>query len=458
MSLDDRLRSGSLSRRDFLKLLGVASASVVAAACDSVSSPPPSGTTEPCPFNPAVEYAQGEGLLPGYDVAGFGSACVWDPTSDSGRDPASFLTPHTIAMLHWMDEISRDPFYDVDQVQSLVTRFGEGVIDPESGQRVTRDVGVVNEDEYLASRDFYEQAKRMHEWAVENEHRAESIKPIHYRRFDAWSVKAVQWPLPEEFQLPIRDSRIEDTGLEPNRGLAGFTPLNWGVDKIGTDDYEPENFMGLEGKLTGNDGWLECNTNVENNPRATQNFVPDNQIVRDELGGDLPIRSMFYSKGFVTRVFVGGAGESWVDQTIEVRNGISATLVDLGPDGTVLTRYAHVSGPGGSMENPPEEGSVIGPGEYFAWLNSQRPFILGDFQQYVDQSVDVPGVVAPFDTRGEKMVDIYYLGAGPGKTFGLNDPRLNRFETGANYARAIGNRSAFSPCTVKDGEYVHEPR
>lgn len=460
MSLDDRLRF--LSRRDFLRLIGGASAAFVASACDSVSRPPPS-VLEPCPFNPAVEYALGEGLLSGYDVSGFGTGCLWDPTIGD-RDPLLHLTPHTIAMLHWMDDISRDPFYSVDQVQSLVSRFGEGIVDPETGQRVTRDVGLVNEDEYLASRDLYEQAKRMHEWAALNEHRADSIKPVHYRNFNAWSVRMFGWPFPEpEFDMPLRDSRIEDTGLEPNHGFAGLTPMNWGLDNIGTDQYAPENFLGLEGKITGNAEWLKCNTNVENVPAATQIFSPNNLFLYDEYGLNVLVQSKAYRKSRVTRVLLGtpGGPVDWSDITLTTEHVPSATLFDTQGEPVQIV-YAHIGTVDGGLdlEKLPKEGQTIGARETFAYLNSTRgeiPLILLDMQAYVPSSLDMPGISPPWAPH-RKFVDMFFEGYPVHQRPGFNDIRFNRHDTETNYARAIGNRSAFSPCAVEDGEYVREPR
>jgi hypothetical protein len=115
----------------------ILSAALVA-GCNGNSSDP--GRVEQCPFNPAVEYVKDRGILGDYDVSGFGTYCFWNPVKDAGRDHGTFLDPYdhnrTREMLDWMHELDMDEFYTHAQVQSLVTRFGEGIVNPETREKL----------------------------------------------------------------------------------------------------------------------------------------------------------------------------------------------------------------------------------------------------------------------------------------------------------------------------------
>jgi hypothetical protein len=425
--------------------------------------PPPPGVVE-CPFNPAVEYARENDILEDFDVSGFGTYCFWNPQRDADKNPSSFLDPfehnRTKDMLDWMHELDADGFYTHDQVQSLVDRFGSGIINPETNQKVAHDIGLVNIDEYLAARDFYEKAKEMYDWAIANQHRAESIKPEHYQHFNAYSVRLFGWPFPDkEFDMPKNNSLLEITGLEPSIGFGGYTPVNWGLTDYDTPDYELMNFIGLESVLTGNESWMVCKDRVENNPSASQNFLPDNGYLWDVYGFDVRVQSMLYSPGVVVRKLVGTPGPPvvWYDMTLRVEHPVSSTLMDLGGyvDGFRLSLvYAHISGEDGDMSDSrvPGDGDVILPRAVFAWLNTQRPILLGDFQGYVPREASIPGPHRPgFPERTQ--VDMFYEGLLPGEKAGWNDPRANRHDEPVNYSIAIGKRSLFSPCWYG----VHEP-
>ncbi|MFT4308947.1 MAG: hypothetical protein ACMXYL_00460, partial [Candidatus Woesearchaeota archaeon] len=378
---------------------------------------------------------------------------------------SSFLDPYdhnrTREMLDWMAMLSDDEFYTHDQVQSLATRFGEGIINPETGDRVEYDTGLVNVDEYYAAREFYEKAKEMHEWAIANEHRADSIKPEHYLNFNAWSIRLFGWPYPDpEFDMPLVDSLMEVTGLEPGAGFLDLAPVNWGLTDYGTTAYEMMNFIGLESVLTGNESWMACRTNVENNPSASQNFIPDTGFLYDVYGFDVRVQSMLYSPGLVVLKLVGTPGPpvDWYDMTLRVEHPVSGTLMDLGGyvDGHRLSLvYAHISGYDGDMDDPsvPDVGDIILPREHFAWLNTQRPILLGDFQGYVPAEANIPGPHRPgYPERTQ--VDMFYEGLAPGLKAGWNDPRANRHDVPVNYSVAIGNRSVFAPCRYG----IHEPK
>ncbi|MFT4309251.1 MAG: hypothetical protein ACMXYL_02070, partial [Candidatus Woesearchaeota archaeon] len=388
---------------------GVLALSLVGCPMNDVDNgvrPPPNRLVE-CPFNPAVEYALENNILVDYDVAGFGTYCYWDPDRDGDRPKSSFLDPYdhnrTREMLDWMAMLSDDDFYTHDQVQSLVTRFGEGIINPELGDRVVHDTGLINIDEYYAARDFYEKAKEMHVWATANEHRADSIKPEHYQNFNAWSIRLFGWPYPDpEFDMPTVHSLLEVTGLEPSVGLGMYGPVNWGLTDYGTPDYELMNFIGLESVLTGNDSWMVCKDNVEDNPSSSQNFNPDTGFLYDVYGFDVRVRSMLYSPGVVVvkHVSTPGPPVDWYDMVVVVEYPVSGTLMELGGyvDGYRLSmEYGHVSGYDGDMDDPsvPDVGDIILPRESFAWLNTQRPILLGDFQGYVPAEANIPGPHRP---------------------------------------------------------------
>ena len=440
-------------------LMSLIAAAAISCGPGNTVTPP---SSEPCPFNPAIEYVQEQGILSDYDVTGFGTSCEWDPERDQGREPVSFLDEHTRQMLVWMHELDEDSFYTRDQVQSLETRFGKGVIDPETGQRVTRDTGRANQDELLASQDFYEQAKELHAWAEENDHLAPSINPDHYRNFNAWSVRAFRWPFPEpEFDMPLKDSQLEITGLEPSKGLVNYTPVNWGLDEYGTPDYEPQNFIGLEALITGNDAWLVCSSKVEDARAASQNFRPDRRFLWDVHGENVLVQSMLYSDGTVVSKNVSQPpGVSYLDMSLRVEYPVSATLMDL--DGEKMTIvYGHISGENGSMDDHrvPDEGDTVTPSEPFAWLNSARNTILLDAQAYVPSSIPgIPGPVRPINPDN-RLVDMFFEGYPVHQRPGFNDIRFNRHDTETNYARAIGNRSGFGPCAVdEDMDFIHEPK
>jgi hypothetical protein len=430
--------------------------------------PPPPGVVQ-CPFNPAVEYARENDILEDFDVSGFGTYCFWNPRVDSDRSPSSFLDPfehnRTKDMLDWMHELDTDGFYTHDQVQSLVDRFGLGIINPETGQRVEHDTGLVNIDEYLAARDFYEKAKEMYDWAIANQHRADSIKPEHYQNFNAWSVRLFGWPFPDpEFDMPTIHSLLEVTGLEPSVGLSMYGPVNWGLTDYDTPDYKPMNFIGLESQLTGNEEWLVCKDNVEENPSSSQVFNASLSYLVDVYGFNVRVQSMLYSPGVVARRLVGTPGPpaNWYDMSLRVEHPVSSTLMDLGGyvDGFRLSMvYAHVSGEDDSMDDPrvPDEGDIILPRAVFAWLNGQRRDGIGDFQGYVPREANIPGPHRPgFPERTQ--VDMFY--EGPHPKAGWNDPRANRHDVPVNYSIAIGDRSIFSPCVREPGilgDWIHEP-
>jgi hypothetical protein len=427
--------------------------------------PPPPPVIVECPFNPAVEYARENNILGDFDVSGFGDYCFWDPVKDADKSPSSFLDPYehnrTKDMLDWMHELDNDGFYTHDQVQSLVDRFGLGIINPETGQRVGHDTGLVNIDEYLAARDFYEKAKEMHSWATANQHRAESIKPEHYQHFNAWSVRLFGWPFPEpEFDMPSKDSLIEVTGLDSGTGFDSFSPVNWGLTNYGTPEYELMSFIGLEAKITGNESWMECRTIVENNPSASQNFDIYDIYLWEEHGMNVIVQSMLYSPGEVLLIDIASPGPpaDWTDMSIVVEYPVSSTLMDIGGyiNGHRLRmHYAHVSGENGNMMDPrlPSLNTTIPPREIFTWLNSQRPYILGDFQGYVPAEANIPGPHRP-GFGHFTQVDMFYEGALPGQKAGWNDPRANRHDEPVNYSVAIGNRTVFAPCRYG----IHEPK
>jgi hypothetical protein len=433
--------------------------------------PPPPGVVE-CPFNPAVEYARENSILQDYDVSGFGTYCFWNPQRDADKNPSSFLDPfehnRTKDMLDWMSELDADGFYTHDQVQSLVDRFGSGIINPETGQRVEHDTGLVNIDEYLAARDFYEKAKEMHSWATANQHRAESIKPEHYQNFNAWSVRLFGWPFPEpEFDMPQNMSHLVITGLEPSVGFLGYTPVNWGLTDWGTPAYESMNFIGLEAGITGNESWNVCRTNVELNPSASQIFHPDILYLWDSGDRNVLVQSMLYSPGEVLLVDIASPGPpvDWTDMSIVVEYPVSSTLMDIGGyiEGHRLRmHYGHVSGKDGNMydDSLPEKADIIRPRAVFAYLNSQRTYMAGDFQGYVPADAGIPGPHRP-GFGHLTQVDIYYEGLPPGQKAGFNDLRANRHDEPVNYSVAIGNRTFFSPCVREEGllgDWIHEPK
>jgi hypothetical protein len=427
--------------------------------------PPPPPVIVECPFNPAVEYARENNILGDFDVAGFGDYCFWDPVKDADKSPSSFLDPfehnRTKDMLDWMHELDADGFYTHEQVQSLVDRFGSGIINPETGQRVGHDTGLVNIDEYLAARDFYEKAKEMYEWALANQHRAESIKPEHYENFNAWSVRLFGWPFPDkEFDMPSKDSLIEVTGLDPSVGFLIYTPVNWGLTDYGTPEYELMNFIGLEANITGNDSWRQCSINAENNPSASQIFHPNILYLWERENLNVLVQSMLYSPGVITKISINTPGPpvDWTDMSIIVDYPVSSTLMNIGGyrNGYRLTMvYGHVSGKDGNMydDHLPKKGGVIQPRAVFAYLNSQRPYIAGDFQGYVPAEAGIPGPHRP-GFGHLTQVDMLYEGLPPGQKAGFNDPRANRHDEPVNYSVAIGNRSFFAPCIYG----IHEPK
>ncbi|MFT4309250.1 MAG: hypothetical protein ACMXYL_02065 [Candidatus Woesearchaeota archaeon] len=453
---------------------GVLALSLVGCPMNDVDNgvrPPPNRLVE-CPFNPAVEYALENNILVDYDVAGFGTYCFWDPVNDADKKPSEFLDPYvhnrTREMLDWMAILSDDEFFTHDQVQSLVTRFGEGVINPETGQKAVHDTGLINIDEYYAAREFYEKAKEMHVWATANRHRAESIRPEHYENFNAWSIRLFGWPFPEqEFDMPTVHSLLEVTGLEPSVGLGMYGPINWGLTDYGTPDYEMMNFIGLESELTGNEAWMVCKDNVEDNPSSSQVFNADLGFLSDVYGFDVRVQSMLYSPGLVVRRFVSTPGPpaSWYDMTLRVEHPVSGTLMDLGGyvDGYRLSMvYAHISGKGGDMDDPsvPDVGDIILPRAMIAYLNGQRRDGIGDFQGYVPAEANIPGPHRP-GFEHETQVDTLYEGLPPGLKAGWNDPRANRHDVPVNYSVAIGNRSVFSPCVREstfEAPWIHEPK
>jgi len=450
------------SRRDFLKLAGL---SAIIAACDKIT---PTPSKVQCPFNPAVDYAWEKGILSDYDIASFGTSCFWNPDTDGNKSPEDFLKESTKNMIDWMGDLDADSFYTRDQIQSLVTRFGEGIINPETGQKVLHDTGLVNIDEYLASREFYEQAKDMHEWAIANEHLADSIIPEHYTNFNAWSIRLFGWPyIDSRLSMPKKDSAIEFTGLEPSAGLIGLSTVNWGLSDYGTADYELLGFIAIEGTLLEKENWAVCGTVVEDGWNSSQNFVPDNQFLREEYGLNVLVQSMMYSPGLVVRKLISTPGPpvDWYDMTIQVEHPVSATLMDIGGylNGHRLTiSYAHISGEDGNMDDSklPDLGDIIPPRSVFSWLNRQRPYLLGDFQGYVPKEATIPGPYRPgFPERTQ--VDMFLEALPPGKKAGWNDPRANRHDTPTNYATAIGNRSIFAPCVRApglEGDWIHQPQ
>jgi hypothetical protein len=426
--------------------------------------PPPPPVIVECPFNPAVEYARENNILGDFDVAGFGDYCFWDPVKDADKSPSSFLDPfehnRTKDMLDWMHELDADGFYTHDQVQSLVDRFGDGVINPGTGQRVGQDTGLVNIDEYLAARDFYEKAKEMHDWAIANQHRAESIKPEHYQNFNAWSVRLFGWPYPDkEFDMPKNNSLLEITGLEPSVGFRGLSTVNWGLTEYGTPDYEPLGFIAIEGRVLGKPEWEQCKYAVQDARASSQNFVPDNIYLMNYNIVNVSVRSMLYSPGEVVLIDISApALVDWMDMTIRVEYPISATLMDIGGyvDGhKLMMDYAHISGREGNMSDVllPGIGDTISPRSVFAWLNSQRPYLLGDFQGYVPEESSIPGPHPP-GLGHRTQVDMFLEALRPGEKAGWNDPRANRHDEPANYSVAIGNRSFFAPCIYG----IHEPK
>jgi hypothetical protein len=447
----------------------ILSAALVA-GCNGIGPDP--GRVEQCPFNPAVEYVNERGILEDYDVSGFGTHCFWNPVRDADKNHSSFLDPYahnrTKDMLDWMHELDMDEFYTHEQVQSLVTRFGEGIVNPETRERVVLDTGRVNVDEYLASKDLYEQAKVMYLWAVENEHRADSIVPVHYTNFDAWMVGLFGWPYPEpDFRLPTKNSLIEITGLEPSRGLLDYGPVNWGLSNFGTPDYAPLNFIGKQGELLGIEEWELCNGNVEPGYNSSQNFVPDPLFLSEHHGLNVLVQSMLYSPGTViTRSVATPHGADHLDMTMSVEYPVSATILNIGGyvDGFRLRIvYGHISGEDGNMYDPrlPNVDGIIQPRAVFAWLNSQRYPILGDFQGYVPTEAGIPGPHKPRDPLNTQ-VDMYIQGISlPQLTAGFNDIRANRHDKQDNYAVAIGNITIFAPCRRKpgpEGEWYHQPQ
>ncbi|MFT4309263.1 MAG: hypothetical protein ACMXYL_02135 [Candidatus Woesearchaeota archaeon] len=411
---------------------------------------------EECPFNPAVEYALENNILVDYDVAGFGTYCFWNPVKDADKKPSSFLDPYdhnrTREMLDWMVVLDADEFYTHDQVQSLVTRFGEGIINPETGDRVEHDTGLVNVDEYYAAREFYKKAKEMHVWATANQHRAESIKPEHYKNFNAWSIRLFGWPYPEpEFQMPVSISNIDHSGLEPSIGFLSYGPVNWGVSDYGTPDYEESNFIEKEGIILGRDDWRVCKGNVEPGYASSQNFILDDLFLELYHGVNVLVQSMLYSPGTVlTRTVNSPDGVDYYDMTMSIKYPVSSTLMDVGGyvDGYRLTVvYAHISGYDGDMydSNVPSIGDIILPRSTFAYLNSQRPTIGGDFQGYLPRE---SGYIGPYRPRRPErvQVDMFYEGADPRIKAGWNHPANNRHDNPANYATVIGVRTVFSPC------------
>ena len=461
MSLSSKMKKSVRNTVLSLGLVGIL------ASCNGDGTVPPPGNGNgsngkvECPFNPAVMYATEKNVLSGYDLEGFGTACMWNPNTDAGKPASFFLNDSTVGMIDWMAELEQDDFYTDDQIQSLVTRFGEGIINPETGQRVTNDTGRVNVDEYLAARDFYEKAKELHGWAVDNQHRSSAINPDHYTNFNAWSVRLFGWPYPEpEFSMPNINSVIEVTGLEPSVGFRNITPVNWGLTNYGTDEYEIQNFIGLEAEITGNDSWKVCSNLGENNPSASQNFHPDSLYLLEEHGVNVLVQSMLYSPGTVVLKGVATPGPpvDWYDMSIMVEYPVSSTLLDIGgyDNGHRLTvSYAHISGENGDMDDTrvPNEGDIILPRETFAWLNGQRPTTPGDFQGYVPAEANIPGPHRPgFHHRTQ--VDMFYEGLPPGQKAGFNHPAANRHDEETNYSIAIGNRSMFAPCWID----VHEPK
>jgi hypothetical protein len=446
MSLSDKLKKSVRNTVLGLSLVGIL------ASCNG-TNPPPGGNV-PCPFNPAVMYATEQNVLLGYDLTGFGTDCKWNPNTDLGKPADFFLNESTKDMIDWMAAIDDDDFYTDDQIQSLVTRFGEGIINPETGQKVTNDTGRVNVDEYGASRDFYEKAKEMHDWAVANQHRSSAINPDHYTNFNAWSVRLFGWPYPNpEFTLPKYDNRLNVSGLEPNPAFGHFAPVNWGLTDYGTPEYELSNFISKEGEASGNEEWEACGVLVEDNFASSQNFVLGGMYWFDQDNKEeVLVQSMLYSPGTVVRKLVSTPGPpvDWYDMVMSVEYPVSATLMDIGgyDDGHRLTMaYAHISGVNGNMEDPnvPDVDDVIPPRAIFARLNEQRPLPIGDFQGYVPAEANIPGPHRPgFPHRTQ--VDMYIESLPPGQKAGFNDPRANRHDEATNYSIAIGNRSIFAPC------------
>jgi hypothetical protein len=325
----------------------------------------------------------------------------------------------------------------------------------------------VNVDEYLAARDFYEKAKEMHEWAIANQHRADSIKPEHYQNFNAWSVRLFGWPFPEpEFQMPPSISLLEVTGLEPSIGFSGYTPVNWGLSDFGTPDYEESNFIEKEGIILGREEWIVCRGNVEPNYASSQNFDVDDLFLELYHGVNVLVQSMLYSPGTVLTKTVNSPYDvDYYDMTMSVVYPVSSTLMGVGGyvDGYRLTVvYAHISGYDGDMDDPsvPNIGDIILPRGIFAYLNSQSPNILGDFQGYLPRESDAIGPYRP--TRPERIqVDMYYEGLAPEIKAGWNHPANNRHNEPANYATTIGIRSVFAPCVREEGPtggWIHQPR
>jgi hypothetical protein len=108
----ENLRSIVSSARNTILSLGLVG---VLASCNGDGTNPPNGGLVDCSFNPAIEYVQENNILEGFDVSGFGTYCKWNPNTDAGKSPSSFLDPfehnRTREMLDWMTELDNDDFY-----------------------------------------------------------------------------------------------------------------------------------------------------------------------------------------------------------------------------------------------------------------------------------------------------------------------------------------------------------
>ena len=295
MSLESRLRSGSLSRRDVLKLGVSGLAGLVLAACGGSSRPPnplPDPTPDPTP-DPDPSY---DPTLPPENPSGMSAVQYWDSIGGhSGVDVSRIVAgseDNSVAwFLDWLDGRMKNPV-------SGPLFSGSVGMTPETAQTYVDRLGRfgnISDQARLAIETYFEARDALTQ-TVDQRTGGPFVHPDAY--VSGWDV-GVYYPhfgisrpgASDDLWYPIAfDSDPNVTGLARNDRFLGvrFADLNPEPNMDNTELDKIDNWLSL-------DGWDACRRNVTqdfpNNAPGHSTVIASEYV--DSLPGGLAYRSAF---------------------------------------------------------------------------------------------------------------------------------------------------------------------